>query len=90
MTAQHAPDDSPLPAFSVPVTFVDGTLAGQTVMVPNDRHHYADRQTGEIWRRYSEAPDGVLRAFFRLKLPQTTCPACGGTGHAANFKLENK
>ena len=60
-------DDSPIPAFSVPVTFKDGSRAGETVDVPNDVHHWQERKTGEYWQRYSEAPDGVLRSFFTLR-----------------------
>lgn len=69
--------DAPIPPFTVPVLFVDGSKAGQTIEVDNDCHYHIVRKTGEIWYRYSEAPTGELRSFFKLKTnppanPRTT------------------
>lgn len=61
------PLDAPMPPFRVPVRFLDGSLAGQWVETPNDVHSYKRRETGEEWVRYSEAPDGVLRSYFKLR-----------------------
>ena len=61
------PLDAPLPDVMAPVTFLDGSLAGKTVECDNFTHHWEDRKTGEYWQRYSEAPDGVLKSYFKLR-----------------------
>lgn len=60
--------DSPIAPFRVPVTFVDGALAGQTVEVDNDVHHWLNRKPPEYYQRYSEAPlpTRELKSYFSL------------------------
>ncbi len=61
--------DAPIPAFKVPVTFADGSLAGQTVEVDNDCHHWLNDDPPEYYQRenYTTPEDPrTLRSRFVL------------------------
>lgn len=47
---------------------MDGALAGQSVFVDNQKCH-SWRNGSECYFRYSEASDGVLRSYFKLRVP---------------------
>lgn len=42
--------DSPIPVVSVPVIFVLGPLAGETITLPSDKHHYVIKADGFEYR----------------------------------------
>ncbi len=56
--------DAPILGFMVPVLVLDGSLAGQTVQVDNETHHYL--APGEYYQRFSTGIGGELKSFFEV------------------------